>query len=457
MRYYIKKKLVNIATWFIFNKNKRHEFREKYLNTNSKKTNEKFLNQINNDEHIIILDKDENSPLKILHYSTYKIKCGIASYLEDYISGLRANGYNYNAVVPVNYDYLSDCSLITAYLDKIVNYASDYDIVSIQHEYSFWNPGNKYNADLLLDFIGLDKKNINLTKITMSLILLDYFITKLFRLNKRVNIVWHTSFELSLKDCFSLNVDSYKNLPFFRYLDNPLLSVVVMNSKFIEELKLYKIPVNRVLCMQLPIPSVHIDIKKSFGFNDEDVILGSFGFINKMKGIEDALKALKYLPKNYKYIHLGGVHPADASGYVNTLKKYIDDNNLNERVVITGFLSDIELYNYIKIVDIGLYIGKMTTAYASGAINYFIVNSIPTLTSDISNFKEMESKFGCIKVIDNTDNSLNVAECILKLDNDESAKNFLRSNCKAFCEINTFKNFTKNNVEYIFDKKEILV
>lgn len=48
---------------------------------------------------------------------------------------------------------------------------------------------------------------------------------------------------------------------------------------------------------------------KRYGFDASDKIIGLFGFVSEYKGFDTVLKALKYLPPNYKVAFFGRQHP----------------------------------------------------------------------------------------------------------------------------------------------------
>lgn len=57
--------------------------------------------------------------------------------------------------------------------------------------------------------------------------------------------------------------------------------------------------------------------------NQDDVLLGCFGFLGTYKGLDTAIKALKLLPKNYKLAVFGGLHP-NAINKNELINPYLD-------------------------------------------------------------------------------------------------------------------------------------
>lgn len=453
----MKQKIIKFICLFLFKREWRAALKDRFGYCMSKDKFYNFLSEIENQEHLVYVNK-EDSPKKILHYGTYKAECGIAQFLEDMLSGLENIGYKYNAVYPVNYDYVGDPLLLKAYLDKLIEHSKDFDAVFMQHEYGFWASGN---ISCLSKELENFRQSSNLIKINnINVILLDYLVSKLISAGKIVNIVWHTTFTPLLEEiskCYKIKKNDYKKLPFFRFFDNGLFNVVVMNQSFIDVLKEYEIPVERVQNLQLPVPTLVdtvcendiVGLREKYGFKKDDIVLASFGFVNILKGIENILGAMKYLPENYKYVHLGGLHARANKKYLINLQETIKKLGLSSRAFITGFLTEEELAIYKEDLNFGLYVGSMKNSYASAAINHLIIKGIPTITSNIANFKAIEAKYHNIVIVDNPENSEQLAKLIININNDEAKKNELRENCARFCEENTFENFANKIVEKI--------
>ncbi len=413
----------------------------------------KLKKKISESNNLVYINQESNSKSKILHYGTWDCQCGIAVFLKDYICGLTDIGYTNNAIMPVINEYNLNIKIAKAYIDKIIDQAKDFDIISIQHEYSFWGSQDyKGWEDLLKDSFSC--KNIKLKDYACTLPLLDYFVSNLIKQNKKISIVWHTDFNMVLNDFFKTNkISNYKEIPFFRFIDNPLLNITIMNDKFLKSLSKYNIPTNNICLLELPVKKANLIANKSkdeilrlLDFERDSIILGSFGFINKHKGIEESIESLRYLPQNYKYIHMGGVHPYDTSGYINIINEKIKKYNLESRVKITGFLSDQELINYFSVLDLGLYIGNITNEFASAAINQLIVNKIPIIASSIANFNILEKHWHCIKLLQPNAKYIDIATEIINLIENETKKNNLKENCNRFCEENTFAKFAMKSI-----------
>ncbi len=455
MKFKIKRKFVNILCWFIFDKNHRHRFRYQHLTEFLPKNKvERYNKEIKDNNFLNIINNDSNS-IKVLHYSTYKEQCGISVFLDDVIKGLEYNGLNNNSVIPVEQEYMQNLENHLLYLDRVIEYARNFDIFSMQHEYAFWRNKDFYNK--VKNKYPLFLNDYEYNQDTFSLVLLDYLINSLINMNKRIIITWHSGFEYILDLFFSdnklISVD-YKSLPFFRFIDNELMNIIVMNKEMPEELKKRNIPTNRVKYIQLPVSdsyyksSDNMALRELYNIKDTDIVLGTFGFIREDKGTQKIVEILNQLPKNYKFLIAGGKHPLDKTDFVDNLLKLIKKYQLEKRVIITGYIDDNKLNEYIKLINLGIYLSNTKMKYASGAIVGFIANKIPVITSANANFRDLKQDWDCLELCEDVDNQDLIIKKIKELVADKERLEVIQHNCEKFCKTNSFKNFTNIYKEY---------
>lgn len=139
--------------------------------------------------------------------------------------------------------------------------------------------------------------------------------------------------------------------------------------------------------------------------NDGDIIYAAVGFMHKYKGFEDAIRALKYLPENYKLAIIGGMQPiSDEKNIYNHLCNVIDGLNLKDRVYITGYVQDDDYLNaLIREADICVYPYDNTYygQVSSGALNLAFANERPVVAYPVDSFKEVNTEYGQI-ILTNT-------------------------------------------------------
>lgn len=79
----------------------------------------------------------------------------------------------------------------------------------------------------------------------------------------------------------------------------------------------------------------HQRFLKEYGFKDGDIVIGLFGFVSAYKCAETAIKALSFLPANYKIAIFGKQHPMSImenmpiDGYIKSLMDLIEENSMS--------------------------------------------------------------------------------------------------------------------------------
>lgn len=106
-------------------------------------------------------------------------------------------------------------------------------------------------------------------------------------------------------------------------------------------------------------PQINADIqeevKRKLSLQEGDVVLSEVGFITPFKNHHHIIETLKDLPNNYKFLIIGGLTPiAENREWLNDLENKIKENNLENRVHITGCWKDEDLASYVELSDIML-------------------------------------------------------------------------------------------------------
>ena len=97
--------------------------------------------------------------------------------------------------------------------------------------------------------------------------------------------------------------------------------------------------------------------RQQIGFTDDDFVIVYSGRINKEKGVSeliDAMLLLKDMPA-IKLMILGGTFFGNADNddeFVRSLKNKA--NNIESRIIFTGFISYNDMANYLQIADIAV-------------------------------------------------------------------------------------------------------
>lgn len=160
--------------------------------------------------------------------------------------------------------------------------------------------------------------------------------------------------------------------------------IVVMSNLAIEFLKsVYEIPAEKILLIEHGVPDAAGDSliaeKELFEFRNRRLLL-TFGLLSKNKGIETVIRALPevvQLHPDILYVVLGNTHPSvlrnsgeEYRDYLINLSKKL---SVHEHVYfIDKFVSEQELFSFLKVVDIYITPYLNEEQITSGTLSYAV-------------------------------------------------------------------------------------
>lgn len=147
-------------------------------------------------------------------------------------------------------------------------------------------------------------------------------------------------------------------------------------------------------------------IKNQYNLSEKEIIILTVSRLEKEKGIDNVIKAIINLDSsNIKYLIVGEGKDKDR------LQKIIDNNNLNDKVILTGKISHEEVINYYDLCDLFILTSrrgysesfgrvfaeagarsKPVIANNTGGAREVILNNKTGLLVDPSNIKEIREK-----------------------------------------------------------------
>lgn len=369
--------------------------------------------------------------MKILNFSPHYEDCGIAKYQENYVNELtkiHKVSSDFFSFSPYQTRDMND-QQFTSVIDRLEKALPQYDILHIQHEFGF--------------FRGKQ---------------LERIVSSAKKLGKRVIVTYHTSPDLIIikKPLTGLGprsiisfVRSYRHNAILSKIHiTPLLSadqVIVHNEYTRDQMVQYGIPESSIRLIphptyQITKPKATTVITKALNKQKGDIILSTVGYIHRFKGMDKAIKALSFLPSNYKLAILGGVKSdSDDQALYDKLADLIIKRNLQDRVYITGVIeSDDDLNSYIRETDISLYPydSRYYKGVSSGALNLAIANERPIVAYPVSTLKETNTEYSQL-VLTQSDSYYELAKEIRNID---IAKQTGR--IQTYAEANSWKNLT---------------
>jgi glycosyltransferase involved in cell wall biosynthesis len=128
-------------------------------------------------------------------------------------------------------------------------------------------------------------------------------------------------------------------------------------------------------------PGDRLQLRKELGFNEEDLVILSTGFVTKNKRYEAIIPALTELAMdNLKYVVIG----QDEANYLKILSQ-----GRSLAIIRKGFVTHSELDKYLAAADICLNLRYPTMGENSGSLLRMMSNAKPVLVSDTGSYSDL--------------------------------------------------------------------
>lgn len=382
--------------------------------------------------------------IRILHFSSRHEDCGVARYLGHHIKGMEEVPHienDYFDVSPYETHNMSERNL-TKMSDDLYKKLKEYDVLHIQHEFAL------YGHDSFRRIVEAAK-----------------------RAHKKIVISVHSSPALHgasakprPKGIGPRGMVAYlRKLRHHRhFLHNymePLRmadAVLAHNGPTIDALKRLGVRPDRLYKVIHPVPKVSEapvtdEIAANLRKNSDDIVYCTTGFIHRHKGVVESIKALKFLPDNYKLAVLGGMKADnDDVAFYDKVTDLIDTLGLRDRVYITGFIpgSDDSLSSYMRACDICVfpYSPVYYGSTSSGPMNLAFANGLPVVAYPTAAIKELAQSSDGAVVLCESFAYYELARELKRVDRDKQTKL-----SKAYAEKSAWPKVSKQLVE-IYEK-----
>ncbi len=352
--------------------------------------------------------------MKVKILTTRPEGCGIGDYTKKIIQGLK---YKYLTVEPV---YIKENSLnIFHYLSALKNCIFGSDIVHIQFNYSFFGgfwkiPGIYLPIFYFALWLAQRYKFKNKTNIITTL--------HEFRDPKKCKLGFYYSF---------LNKIVATHSDILIALSNETRAILIEQGVPERKIKV----IEHGILLKPKIYDSNLakqELCKKLGLKPSDYIVTILGYIHKNKGHDRAIEAIKELDSNVKLIIIGEPRTKEHKPYISYLKNMIKENGLEKRVIFCGFIEDDKLPVFLNATD--LMILPYREIRQSGIFNYAMAYHLPIITSDLPFFREIEARYGCIRIF--TNNLSNDIDYLLK---HADYRQYLRKKAKEYAEMNSYE------------------
>lgn len=368
---------------------------------------------------------------RVLHVSTWKTACGIATYCENFVNSLNQMGFD-NEVFALHPSEWRDMLPIDIqqWEKDLLAKAATVDLVHFQHEHGLFGYalGQKFACKRYGSILrGLDKLKIpSVTTFHTDLVTKQ---TKglMGRLNQyRKKRLWgkyvSKYFGPNAGQCKAI-VHSMRTRKSFARNGFDANAITVIPHPCLPPRKITLDP---------------IDAKAELGLTPDNKLLSIFGFIGKYKGPEIALDALKKLPENYCLALVGGMHPESKDTFLNTLVDAMPEN-LKARVRITGWVDRATADLYFAATDVCLAPYRDDVELSgSGAITWALSSGRPVIASKIDAFQTVNRIGECMMMF-TPHCSSELAWAVEKVTNDQVLSNRLVERANQFCVSNSWE------------------
>jgi len=325
--------------------------------------------------------------IKVLQFSPHDEDCGVGKYQEQFVKVLQADDAEVETTFfdssPYKTRIMSPTEL-DATIGRLSEELKSYDILHIQHEFGLFS-GDEF------------KRMVEAAK----------------QLHKKVIVTAHTSPDfafqftrpggVSLRSILHVVRQKRRHEAFKVNHIEPMKqadAVIVHNQSTRNSLLNYGVGEDKIVMFTHPVPDhtnppVSTEIATNLNKQEGDIIYATVGFLHRYKGIADAVKALNYLPSNYKLAIIGGMHPtSDEVSFYNDIADLVNEQGLRDRVYITGFIKDDDRLNsLIRESDVCVYAYDRVyyASVSSGSLNLAFSNERPVVAYPTDSFKEMNT------------------------------------------------------------------
>ncbi len=345
--------------------------------------------------------------VKVLQFSTWQEPCGIAGYTGTLVGALADLGVTCD-VHPVNARarrYLTRAEN-EADLERFAARAVDFDLVHIQHEFSF------FDSRHLARSISLFARTVRRIRAAGRPVITTFHTQPPFRRSLIQLIADRRSGRLSPSARAGLVVRNAKLgrqwqwqvARLFRgHQRLALVHTKTTRRSLIEEGRFT--PENvRVIPMGVVDRGPRLaamnreDVRRQLGYSPDAIVVSMFGFVQAFKGYEIALRAMAQMPRHWQLAVVGGPHPESrADRTLDTLLRLRRSLRLGERVRVTGFADFDTLDRYHVATDMCIapyHHGDLISG--SAGVTWALSSGKPVVASDIPAFKELQEDANCL-------------------------------------------------------------
>jgi glycosyltransferase involved in cell wall biosynthesis len=134
-------------------------------------------------------------------------------------------------------------------------------------------------------------------------------------------------------------------------------------------------------------------MREQWGIKKDDFVIGFSGSVNLQNGTQQVIDVLKNLPKNFKFLVVGGSGKKED---LENVRKYVDDKGAQDRVILTGRVKSGNLLRYSAVFDVGTALFQPLNpnqiARVPNKLFDYMAMSVPMIVSDFPNMRKVVVK-----------------------------------------------------------------
>ncbi len=182
-------------------------------------------------------------------------------------------------------------------------------------------------------------------------------------------------------------------------------------------------------------------VREKLGISENYPVIATHGLMNRNKGIDRIIKAVKILKEKHPsifFISLSAISSNNifAQGIYDQIKDLIKQENLEENTaIITDFLDDEVINLVLQATDVNLFVYSDAGESASGAVRKGINSLNPAIVTDITQFTEFEDEV--MKIEDNRPET--IADAVDKLLKDSELREKMKMSARDFVQKNNYE------------------
>lgn len=192
------------------------------------------------------------------------------------------------------------------------------------------------------------------------------------------------------------------------------------------------------------------DVRKSFGFSEDDFVSIYCGRIYENKGADKLIEAVLSLDEKFKVLIVGGVHSAkkQTTPYLQKIANFAKNNP--SKIKFTGYIKNTDMFKIYQSADVQV-IPSLCEDAAPLVIPEGLYSGLPQIATIAGGIPEFVNPEGSVLLERNDKLVQNIATELKKLQNDKKNHKKISENNKKFAQkytkasyYNTFMKIVKD-------------